>query len=162
MLNKVMLLGRLTKDPEVRYFQTQAGEPLASAKYTLAVDRDFKRDGEPSADFIQCTAMGKRAEFAEKFLTKGKLIAIAGRLVVRTWDDQNGQKHWTTEVQVEEHHFAESKASSESARSNMAQSAEQSYQSYNNPKPAAKPQQAKEPDGFYAIGETIDDDDLPF
>ena len=160
MLNKVMLMGRLTRDPEIRYVQTQNGEPFATGKYTLAVDKDFKRDGEPTADFINCSVLGKRAEFAERFLTKGKLIAVCGRLQVRSWDDANGQKHWATEVIVEEHHFAESKASSEANRTFTANSADQSYQNYNSAPKKASPE--KEPEGFYAIGESIDDDDLPF
>ena len=157
MLNKVMLMGRLTKDPEVRYFQTKTGESFATARYTLAVNRDFKRDGEPEADFIYCSATGKRAEFVERYLKKGQLIAVCGRLQVRTWDDQNGQRQWSTEVQVEEHHFAESKSAFESnQRSGQSDfGANNSYAKQQSPK-------SNQPDGFFAVDESLDDEDLPF
>jgi len=106
-MNKVNLLGRLTKDPEVRY--TQGANPCAIAKYTLAVNRRFKRDGEPSADFIVCIAFGKSAEFVEKYLTKGQQVAITGRLQFETWTDQNGNKHYSTNVVAEEHYFCGNK-----------------------------------------------------
>ena len=105
-MNKVLLMGRLTKEPEVRY--SKGPEPLAVAKYTLAVNRRFKHQGEPEADFINCVAFGKLGEFAEKYLKKGQLVSIVGRLQVRYWEDSNKQKHFLTEVVVEEHHFAES------------------------------------------------------
>jgi len=100
-------MGRLTKDPEVRY--SQANEPLAIAKYTLAVNRRFKRQGEPEADFINCSAFGKQGEFAEKFLTKGQLISVIGRIQNRSWEDNEGKKRYSTDIIVEEHYFAESK-----------------------------------------------------
>lgn len=106
-MNKSILMGRLTKDPEVRY--SQGAEPLAIARYSLAVNKRFKRQGEPDADFIPCVAFGKQGEFAEKYLSKGRLIAVSGRLQVRNWEDNNGNKRTTIEVVVEEHYFAESK-----------------------------------------------------
>lgn len=111
-MNKVILMGRLTKDPEVRY--AQGSEPLAVARYTLAVNRRFKRQGEQDADFIGCVAFGKAGEFAEKYFKKGQMVGVVGRLQVRSWDDNEGKRHWTTEVVVEEQHFAESRASFES------------------------------------------------
>lgn len=105
-MNKVILLGRLTADPEMRY--SQGSSPIAVARYTLAVNRRIKRDGEPDADFINCTAFGKVAEFADKYYRKGQLVSIVGRLQVRSWE-KDGQKQWSTEVVVEEQHFAESK-----------------------------------------------------
>lgn len=150
-MNKVILMGRLTKDPEIRY--SQSAEPVCVARYTLAVNRRFKRDGEPDADFINCVAFGRAGEFAEKYLAKGKQMLISGRLTVRSWDDQNGQKHWTTEVVVEDHEFAESK------------SAEGRGNAPSNSGPYATPQNMAPPsvpDGFSAITETIDDEDLPF
>lgn len=168
MLNKVILAGRLTRDPEVRYAQSGSGETFATARYTLAVNRDFKRNGEDEADFINCSVTGKRAEFAEKFLTKGKLIAVCGRLQVRTYE-QNGQRQWITEVVVDEHHFLESKAASEAhaASSGAYGGASGAYGGgYDNaahsqtPAPVKKPQ--GEPDGFFAIDESLDDEDLPF
>lgn len=110
-MNKVVLMGRLTKDPEVRY--TQGGEPTAIARYTLAVNKRFKRAGEADADFIGCVAFGKAGEFAEKYLRKGQMIGVIGRLQVRSWDDQNGQKRWATDVVIEEQYFAESKTAPE-------------------------------------------------
>jgi single-strand DNA-binding protein len=106
-MNKVILMGRLTRDPEVRY--SQGAEPMAIARYSLAVNRRFKRQGEQDADFIPCVAFGKQGEFAEKYLTKGQMISVVGRLQVRNWDDNNGNKRTTTEVVVEEQYFAESK-----------------------------------------------------
>lgn len=143
-MNKVILMGRLTKDPEVRY--SQGSEPLAVARYSLAVNRRFKRQGEPDADFINCVAFGKSGEFAEKYFRKGQMVGVVGRLQVRSWEDQSGQKRWSTEVVVEEQHFAESKSSSESNR-NAFEAPKQ--------RPAAD-------DGFYPIDESIEDDDLPF
>lgn len=110
-MNKVILMGRLTRDPEVRYSQSETS--LAIARYALAVNRKFKRDGEPDADFINCVAFGKQGEFAEKFMKKGQMICICGRIQVRSYDDQMGQKRWITEIVVEEQSFAESKSSFE-------------------------------------------------
>lgn len=106
-MNKIILMGRLTKDPEVRY--TQSDKPLAIARYTLAVNRRFKREGEPEADFIPCVAFGKQGEFTEKYLSKGQLISVVGRLQVRNWEDKEGNRRITMEVIVEENYFAESK-----------------------------------------------------
>lgn len=152
-MNKVILMGRLTKEPEIRY--TQAAEPLAVARYTLAVNRRFKREGEAEADFINCVAFGKTGEFAEKYFKKGQMVSIVGRLQVRSWDDQNGQKRWTTEVVVEEQYFAESKASFESHKNYIPSEAIPKQNiPVNVPPPPA--------DGFYPIDEGIDDEDLPF
>lgn len=98
-MNKVILMGRLTREPEVRY--SNGAEPLAVARYTLAVNRRFKRKDEPEADFIPCVAFGKSGEFAEKYFRKGQLVAVTGRLQVRSWD-KDGEKRWTTEVVIEE------------------------------------------------------------
>ena len=110
-MNKAILMGRLTRDPEIRYSQGEI--PVAIARYTLAVNRKFKRDGEADADFINCVAFGKQGEFAEKFMKKGQMICICGRIQVRSYDDQAGQKRWITEIVVEEQSFAESKNSFE-------------------------------------------------
>lgn len=106
-MNKVILMGRLTKDPEVRY--TQGANPCAIAKYTLAVNRRFKRDNEPSADFIVCIAFGKNGEFAEKYLRKGQQIAIHGRIQTEQWEDKDKNKRYATNIIVEEHYFCGSK-----------------------------------------------------
>lgn len=98
-MNKVILMGRLVRSPEVRY--SQGMEPIAVARYTLAVNRRFKRKDEPEADFIPCVAFGKAGEFAEKYFKKGQLVSVVGRLQVRSWD-KDGERRWTTEVIVEE------------------------------------------------------------
>lgn len=103
-MNKVILMGRLTKDPEVKYTQ----QNIAVARYTLAVARRFKHQ-QQDVDFINCIAFGKAAEFAEKYLNQGKQILIVGRIQVRSWEDKNNQKQWSTEVIVEEHYFTGSK-----------------------------------------------------
>ena len=111
-MNKVILMGRLTRDPEVRY---SAGEnSLAIARYTLAVDRRFKRDGEATADFISCVVFGKQAEFAEKYFHQGIRIVVSGRIQTGSYTNRDGVKVYTTEVVVEEQEFAESKAVSDS------------------------------------------------
>ena len=110
-MNKVILIGRCTRDPEVRY--SQGENATAVARYTLAVDRQFKRDGEQSADFINCIAFGKRGEFAEKYLRKGTKIAVVGRIQTGSYTNKDGQKFYTTDVIVDEHEFVESKAASQ-------------------------------------------------
>lgn len=115
-MNKVILMGRLTRDPDIRY---SAGEnSTAVARYTLAVDRRFKRDGEPTADFIGCVAFGRSAEFAEKYFRQGLRIVITGRIQTGSYTNREGVKVYTTDVVVEEQEFAESKnASSENSGS---------------------------------------------
>ena len=111
-MNKVILMGRLTRDPEVRY---SAGEnSLAIARYTLAVDRRFKRDGEATADFISCVVFGKQAEFAEKYFRQGIRIVVSGRIQTGSYTNRDGVKVYTTEVVVEEQECAGSKAVSDS------------------------------------------------
>ena len=99
-MNKVILMGRLVRDPEI----ITAGETTI-ARYTLAVNRRFKKDGQPEADFINCVAIGKNGEFVEKFFKKGQMVSIVGRLQVRSWDDKEGTRRWSTEVITEEHYF---------------------------------------------------------
>lgn len=142
MLNKVILMGRLIRDPEVRY--TQGAEPMAIARYSLAVERRFKREGEQKADFIPCVAFGKQGEFAERYFRKGQLVSVAGRLQVRNWEDNEGKKRTATEVVVEEQYFAESKKDEE--------------KTYNQ----AVKEKNKAPEGFSPIDEDIEDLDLPF
>ena len=142
-MNKVILMGRLTRDPEVRY---SAGEnALAIARYTLAVDRRFRRDGEANADFINCVSFGRTAEFAEKYFRQGLKIAVTGRIQTGSYTNREGQKVYTTEVVVEEQEFAESKGSgSGSSQQNV-------------------PQQSPDvgPDGFMNIPDGIEEE-LPF
>lgn len=111
-MNKVVLMGRLTRNPEIRW--SQGAEPLAIARYTLAVDRRFARrdtnSNEPTADFISCVAFGKSGEFVEKYLKQGTKILVTGRIQTGSYTNKDGNKVYTTEVVVEEHEFAESKA----------------------------------------------------
>lgn len=112
MMNKVILMGNLTRDPEIRY--SRGDEPICVARYTLAVDRRTGNSGgRQAADFIQCVAFGKKGEFAEKHLKEGVKIAVAGRIQTGSYTDKDGRKIYTTEVVAEEQEFAESKSSSE-------------------------------------------------
>lgn len=106
-MNKVMLLGRLTKDVEIRY--SQGREPLAVGKYTLAVPRKYKQQGQPDVDFISCVAFGKSAEFAERYFQKGQQVAVIGRIQISSYEGQDGIKRQKTEIVVEEQYFAEGK-----------------------------------------------------
>lgn len=135
-MNKVILMGRLTRDPEVRY----AASGAAVARYTLAVDRMYTRDGDPTADFIPCVCFGKTAEFAENHLRKGIKIAITGRIQTGSYTNREGQKVYTTDVVVEQQEFAESRAATSS--------------STHQPAPAPD-------DGYINIPDGIDDE-LPF
>lgn len=101
-------MGRLTRDPEIRYSQGQ--QSMAIARYSLAVPRKFKRDGESDCDFINCVAFGKSGEFAEKYLHKGIKIAVTGRVQSGSYTNKDGVKVYTTDVVVEEHEFCESKS----------------------------------------------------
>lgn len=157
-MNKVILMGRLVKEPEVRY--SQGAEPIAVARYTLAVNRRFKRQGEPEADFINCVAFGKTGEFAEKYFKKGQMVSVVGRLQVRSWEDNEGKKRWSTDVIVEEQYFVESKRDSEK-NGGSKPAAEQSRPAAAQSKPAKQIGLAEQ-EGFYPIEETLEDDDLPF
>lgn len=110
-MNKVILLGRLTRDPEVRY--SQGENSMAIARYSLAVDRRVKQDNSDSADFINCIAFGRNGEFAEKYLRKGMKIAVSGRIQTGKYTDRDGKTIYTTDVVVEEHDFCESKGNSQ-------------------------------------------------
>lgn len=142
IMNKVILMGRLTRDPEVKY--TQGENTMAIARYTLAVDRRFKRDGEAAADFISCVAFGRQAEFAEKYLRQGISIVVTGRIQTGSYTNRDGNKVYTTDVVVEEQEFAESKNAQNHAAGQAA---------------AGKPQ--VDPDGFMNIPDGIDEE-LPF
>ena len=147
-MNKVILMGRLTRDPEVRY---SSGEnALAIARYTLAVDRRFRKDNEASADFIGCVAFGKGGEFAEKYLRQGAKIVVTGRIQTGSYTNREGQKVYTTEVVVEDQEFAESKAASQ----NNSQTSAGNRQQPPPPMPTDK-------DGFMQILDGIDEE-LPF
>lgn len=117
-MNKVILMGRLVRDPEVRY--SQGAESTAIARYTLAVDRKYKGNSDVTADFISCVSFSKTAEFAEKYFKQGTKIAVVGRIATGSYTNKDGQKVYTTEVIVEEQEFAESKASQEGGRTETA------------------------------------------
>ena len=136
-MNKAIEIGRLTRDPEVRYSQ---GNNTAVARYNIAVDRKFKREGEQTADFIPCVVFGKQAEFAEKYFRKGTKVVISGRITTGSYTNKDGQKIYTTEITVEEQEFAESKRES--------QQGQQAAPEYDG-------------DGFMNIPEGIDEE-LPF
>ena len=147
-MNKVILMGRLTRDPDVRY---SAGEnSTAVARYTLAVDRRFRRDGDSAtADFIGCVAFGRQAEFAEKYLRQGTKIAITGRIQTGSYTNREGQKVYTTDVVVEEQEFAESK--------NASGNNGGGYQQEDRPAPGND-----SADGFMDIPTGLTGNDLPF
>ncbi len=147
-MNKVILMGRLTRDPEVRY--SQGDVSTAVARYTLAVDRRFRREGEATADFINCVAFGRQAEFAERYLRQGTKIAITGRIQTGSYTNRDGARVYTTDIVVEEQEFAESKASGGAQVSNNA------YQASPAPSP-----RADIGDGFMNIPDGIDEE-LPF
>ena len=153
-MNKVILMGRLTRDPEVRY--SQGGEnSLAIARYTLAVDRRFKRNGDDqTADFIGCVAFGRNAEFAEKYFRQGLKVVVTGRIQTGSYTNKDGQKVYTTDVVVEEQEFAESKASSDSYAA--AHPRTEAAPATSMPSPSAA-----SADGFMNIPDGIDEE-LPF
>lgn len=150
-MNKVILMGRLVRDPKVRY--SQGNEPLAVARYTLAVNRRFKRQGEQEADFISCVAFGKAGEFAEKYFKKGQMVSIVGRLQVRSWEDREGKKRYATDVIVDEQYFAGGKNES---------GEKQDSESHKDATGNGKQVNLADQDGFYPIKESLEDDDLPF
>ena len=150
-MNKVVLVGRLTRDPEVRY--SQGNNATAVARYTVAVDRRFKRDGEPTADFIPCVVFGRSAEFAEKYFRQGLKIIVSGRIQTGSYTNRDGQKVYTTEVVVEEQEFAESKAASDNYAASHPQTS--------SPAPSMPAPGAASADGFMNIPDGIDEE-LPF
>lgn len=144
-MNKVVMMGRLTRDPEIRY--SQGANATAVARFTIAVDRRFKKEGEPDADFFSCTAFGKTAEFVEKYLKQGTKIALSGRVENDNYTNKDGQKVYGTRILVEECEFAESKA-------NSSTSTEKTQNTANN-------EARKDKDGFLNIPDGIDEE-LPF
>jgi single-strand DNA-binding protein len=170
-MNKVILMGRLTRDPDIRYSQGESSTCVA--RYTLAVNRRFRREGDPDADFINCVAFGRQGEFAEKYLKKGTKIVISGRIQTGSYINREGNKVYTTDIIVEEQDFAESKAAaSNNGGGGYGQgSYQQQYGGYQNQRPAdaaPQPTMTSRPapneaanDGFMTIPEGIEDE-LPF
>lgn len=161
-MNKVILMGRLARDPEVRY--TSGQDTLAIARFTLAVERRMKREDQINADFISCVSFGRQAEFVEKYFHQGLKIAITGRIQTGSYKNREGQTIYTTEVVVEEQEFAESKAASEAAGNAAVQNkgGSSSSPSRSTTRSKSKPSSAPSPtDAFMDVADTIDED-LPF
>lgn len=161
-MNKVILMGRLARDPEVRY--TSGQDTLAIARFTLAVERRMKREDQINADFISCVSFGRQAEFVEKYFHQGLKIAITGRIQTGSYKNREGQTIYTTEVVVEEQEFAESKAASEAAGNAAVQNkgGSSSSPSRSTTRSKSKPSSATSPtDAFMDVADTIDED-LPF
>ncbi len=144
-MNKVILMGRLTRDPDIRCSTSE--RDMTIARYTLAVDRRYKREGEAGADFISCVAFGRSAEFAEKYFRQGLKVVITGRIQTGSYTNRDGNKVYTTDVVVEDQEFAESKAAAQRNR-------EESSQERPEPMPV-------DADGFMNIPDGIDEE-LPF
>lgn len=142
-MNKVIMIGRLTRDPEVRY--SQGANASAVASFSIAVDRRFKRDGEPDADFFNCTAFGKQGEFVERYFKKGIKVVVVGRLQNDNYTTKEGEKKYNVRIMVEELEFAESKGSGDGSEN----------------RPSGRPQPGTDKDGFMNIPEGIDEE-LPF
>ena len=144
-MNKVILMGRLTRDPDVRYSAGESGTSVA--RYTLAVDRRFnKRDGEATADFISCVAFGRSAEFAQKYFHQGLKVVVTGRIQTGSYTNRDGNKVYTTDVAVEEQEFAESKAAAGQGENSRSEQ---------------KPEPQVDANGFMNIPDGIDEE-LPF
>lgn len=141
MLNKAILVGRLTKDPELR----STANGISVLNFTVAVTRNYARSGEErQSDFINCVAFRNTADFISRYFAKGNLISIDGTIQTRTWDDQEGKRHWVTEVMVNEAHFVEGKKDSASSDMGFSQPA------------------SSEPAMMQDFGPDTTDDDLPF
>ena len=161
-MNKVFLMGRLTRDPEVRY--SQGERQMAIARYTLAVDRRGRRaqgdsaQAEQTADFIQCVAFDRSAEFAEKYLHQGTKVLVTGRIQTGSYVNKDGQRVYTTDVIVEEQEFAESRnAQQQSGGSSFAGSFRQNEETGRQPAPVEDAG-----DGFMNIPDGVEDEGLPF
>ena len=152
-MNKVILMGRLTRNPEVRYGSGQ--NATAVARYTLAVDRRFSREGEATTDFIGCVAFGKIAEFAEKYFRQGTKILVTGRIQTGSYTNRDGRKVYTTDVVVEEQEFAESKAAA-------SENAGGGYQQAGAAAPTSPEPTQAAGDGFMNIPDGVEDEGLPF
>lgn len=149
-MNKVILIGRLARDPDVRY--TQGEEQKCMARYTLAVDRPVRRENGKDADFITCIAFGKAGEFAEKYMSKGMKIAVIGHIQTGSYTNRDGQKIYTTDVVIESQEFCESKEANDRARGSD-RSGQEDTGTYD--------QVRADSDGFINIPDQIDED-LPF
>lgn len=144
-MNKVILMGRLTRDADVRY--TSGPETTTVARFTLAVNRRYSKDGQQSADFISCVAFGKAAEFCERYARQGIKLAIEGRIQTGSYTNKDGNRVYTTDVVVENMEFAESKGADSTDNNNTGSS---------------RPEPQNDADGFVSIPDGVDDEGLPF
>ena len=152
-MNKVILMGRLTRDPEVRYSSGDAQRCIC--RYVLAVNRSYQREGEPEADFINITAFGKRGEFSGKYFRKGMMVAVVGELRISSYEDREGNKRWSTDVVVSEQYFAEGRTARENSMADRSRDfAPKQEKQFTAPEPAAEAQ-------FQPIDDIMDED-LPF
>ena len=142
-MNKVMFMGRLTRDPEVRYGQD--GDQTAVGRFSLAVDRKYKREGQPEADFFNCVTFGKQAQFVERYLRKGMKLLVIGRIENNNYVGRDGNKVYSVQVMVDEMEFVESKSASENR---------QNHQTMGQGQPAG--------DGFMRLPDDVEDEELPF
>lgn len=149
-MNKLILMGRLARDPEIRY--SQGANPMEIARFSLAVDRRFKRAGDSTeADFFNCTAFGKQAEFVERYLKQGTKILLGGRIENNNYINKEGQKVFSVQVITEEIEFAESK---KAAAGGAAEDDDQRRERYHGP--------SADPDGFINVPDGVEDEELPF
>ena len=137
-MNHVVLIGRLVRDPEIRY--SQGEKPMAVAKYTLAVDRRYKRENEPTADFIRCISFGKNAEFAEKYMSQGRKFAVEGSIQTGNYQNKDGQTVYTTDIIVNSQDFCDSKQEGSGFTGGAS----------------------SDSDGFMDIPDNVEDEGLPF
>lgn len=142
-MNKVILMGRLTRDPDVQY--TNGDDPMAIARFTLAVNRRSRKDGEQNADFISCVAFDKAAEHAEKYYRKGLQIAISGRIQTGSYTNREGRRVYTTDIVIEEQEFADSKGGAAAGQT-----------------PGPSREYGTDDDGFMHIPDGVEDEGLPF
>ncbi|EHO15587.1 single-strand binding protein [Stomatobaculum longum] len=157
-MNKVVLMGRLTRDPEVRY--SSGEKSMAIARYTLAVDRRGRRgnsNGEQTADFIPCVAFDRAAEFAEKYFRQGMRVLVSGRIQTGSYTNREGQKVYTTEVILEDQEFADSKGAGNGGNGNYNSAPQTGYAEERRPSP-----QNASTEGFMNIPDGVEDEGLPF
>ena len=160
-MNKVILMGRLTRDPEVRY--SQGAEGTAVSRYSLAVNRSYKREGEPEADFINIIAFGKRGEFAGKYFKKGMMVAVVGELRISSFTDKDGNKRWSSDVVVTDQYFAGGKKEEESTGHEEKRAFPQAPANPYANAPIAQDDPFGVNQGFMAIDEALESDEpLPF
>ena len=166
-MNKVILMGRLTRDPEVRY--SQGERQMAIARYTLAVDRRGRRDAgqDAQADFINCVAFDRAGEFAEKYFRKGMRVLVTGRIQTGSYQNRDGQTVYTTDVVIEDQEFADSKGASAGndgfANQSYANQGGQRYSGGQSYQPQSRPAPSSAlADGFMNIPDGVDDEGLPF